>query len=318
MKYLLVAALLLMPAQAWSCSCFGTSSIEETIATHPNLVEAKAVSVAANEATLQVTRVLKGSAASSTIQIVGSMCYASLYPELMEPQHTYVLPLGEPTAGKEAQREPKVGEVTVTVGEPKEGEYQTPGCAESGFELVDGKLYTFEQTTGAHRQLRLYGSYLHFERWRPAAEVLAMTWLFFLTSLEIAAERMGPVVALIVLGLCVALAVVFVRLASEQRRKLMVLVVALPALWFLIGLWGGVFRYPDLSTHPPLHDPGWQSFPPLIGLCLFFSFAAIYIRRVPVARVFTVGYSVVNAYFAVIMCLLSVMAINGVRPSPWM
>ena len=71
----------------------------------------------------------------------------------MEPQHTYVLPLGEPAAGKEAQRERKVGEVTVTVGELKEGQYQTPGCAESGFELVDGKLYTFEQTTGVRRQL---------------------------------------------------------------------------------------------------------------------------------------------------------------------
>jgi hypothetical protein len=145
-----------------------------------------------------------------------------------------------------------------------------------------------------------------------------MTWLLFLTSLEIFAERMGPVVTLVVLGLCIALAAVFVRLPQEQRRRSMALILALPALWLLIGLWGGVFRHPDLSTNQPFQDFGWQCIPPMIGLVLFFSFAAIYIRRVPVARVFAVGYSLVNAYFAVMMCLLSVMAINGIAPSPWM
>ena len=48
MKYLLAATLMLMSAQAWSCSCFGISSIRETIATNPNLVEVQAVSVSAN------------------------------------------------------------------------------------------------------------------------------------------------------------------------------------------------------------------------------------------------------------------------------
>ena len=59
MRYLLVVALLLTSAQAWSCSCFGTSSIEKTIATHPNLVEAQVLSASGSEATLRVTRVLK-------------------------------------------------------------------------------------------------------------------------------------------------------------------------------------------------------------------------------------------------------------------
>jgi hypothetical protein len=76
---------------------------------------------------------------------------------------------------------------------------------------------------------------------------------------------------------------------------------------------GNLFRYPELSAGQPLHDLGWQSFPALIGLILFSSFAAIYIRRVPVARVFAVAYSLMNPYFAVMMCLLSVMAINGVQ-----
>ena len=59
MRYLLVVALLLTSAQAWSCSCLGTSSIEKTIATHPNLVEAQVLSASGSEATLRVTRVLK-------------------------------------------------------------------------------------------------------------------------------------------------------------------------------------------------------------------------------------------------------------------
>ena len=318
MKYLLAAMMLLMSAQAWSCGCFGISSIRETIATYPNLVEVQAVSVSANEATLRVTRVLKGTVSSSTVQVGQWMCYASLYPELMKPQHTYVLPLGAPALGKGPLEVSRAGEAIATVDGPKEGEYEMPGCAESGFELVGDKLYTFEPTTGAHRRLQVYGAYSHFLRWRPVSEVLAMSWLVFLTSLEIFAERMGPVVTLIVLGLCIALAVVFVRLAPEQRRRLKALILTLPALWLLIGLWGGLFRYPDLSTDHPSHDLGWQCVPPIIGLAVFFCFAAIHIRRVPVARVFAVGYSLVNAYFAVMMCLLSVMAINGIAPSPWM
>jgi hypothetical protein len=318
MKYLFAATFLLMSGQVWSCSCFGTSSIRETIATHPNLVEVQAVSVSGNEATLRVTRVLKGTVSSNTIQVGHWMCYASLYPELMKPQHTYVLPLGEPAAGKDPLEVPRAGEAIATIDGAKKGEYEMPGCAESGFELVDDKLYTFEPTTGAQRRLQLYDEYSHFLRWRPVSEILAMTWLFFLTSLEIFAERMGPVVTLIVLGLGIALAVVFVRLAPEQRRRLKALIRTLPALWLLIGLWGGLFRYPDLSTDQPLHDLGWQCVPPMIGLVVFFCFAAIHIRRVPVARVFAVGYSLVNAYFAVMMCLLSVMAINGIAPSPWM
>jgi hypothetical protein len=121
MKYLPAATLLIMSAQAWSCSCFGTSSIRETIATHPNLVEVQAVSVSGNEATLRVTRVLKGTVSPSTIQVGHWMCYACLYPELMKPQHTYVLPLGEPAAGKDPLEVPRAGEAIATIDGAKEG-----------------------------------------------------------------------------------------------------------------------------------------------------------------------------------------------------
>jgi hypothetical protein len=137
MKYLLAATLLLMSGQAWSCTCFGTSSIRQTIATHPNLVEVQAVSVSAREATLRVTRVLNGTVSSSIIQVGQWMRYASLYPELMKPQHTYVLPLGEPAVGKHPLEVPRAGEAIATGDGAKEGEYEMPGCAGSGFELVD-------------------------------------------------------------------------------------------------------------------------------------------------------------------------------------
>jgi hypothetical protein len=102
-----------------------------------------------------------------------------------------------------------------------------PGCAESGFEFVDGKLYTFEPTTGAERQLQRYGDYSHFLRWRPVTEVRAMLWFFFLTSLEIVAERMGPLFTLILLALSIFVpAVMFVRLGSERRRRLIAFVFA--------------------------------------------------------------------------------------------
>jgi hypothetical protein len=87
-------------ARAWACSCYRTTSIEETIAIHPNLVEAEAVSVTGNEATLRITRMLKGKIDSSTIAVGQQMCFASLYPEMMKPKHTYVLPLGRPVAGQ--------------------------------------------------------------------------------------------------------------------------------------------------------------------------------------------------------------------------
>ena len=214
-------ALLLISARAWSCTCFGTSSIEETIATHPNLVEARVLSTSVSEATLRVTRILKGRVTSSDIQVGHWMCYASLYPELMKPNHTYVLPLGEPAPDRYSPEETGPGAVNTSGGDAKPGEYEMPSCAETGFELVGGKLYTFEQTTGADRRLQRYGEYSHFLRWRPVTETMAMLWFFFLTSLEIVAERTGPVFTLILLALSIfAPAVMFVRLGAERRRRL--------------------------------------------------------------------------------------------------
>ena len=135
---------------AWSCSCFGTASIEETIAEQPVLVEGQVVSLEqvtskeygtqVHSVTLKVIKKLKGVVSSDTVTVEHWMCYASLYPELMKIGHTYILPLSEPSGGR----------------------YQLAGCAHSGMELISGKLYTFEQTKGIERRLQFYKNYPEF------------------------------------------------------------------------------------------------------------------------------------------------------------
>ena len=94
------------------------------------------------DVTVQVTRVLKGSLNRKTVTVQHSMCYASLYPELMEVGHTYVVP----------------------VEETSDGRMEMAHCAHSGFELVDGKLFTFEQTVLEKRRLQFYKNYASFLR----------------------------------------------------------------------------------------------------------------------------------------------------------
>jgi len=146
-----LAVMLFISAKAWPCSCIGIASIEETVSSLPLLVEAEVVSLERTDspqygpqvlsATLRVVRVLKGSVSSATITIEQLMCYASLYPELMKMRHIYVLPLSE----------------------PQNGRYAMAMCARSGMELINGKLYTFEQTRGSRRRLQFYMKYSDFQ-----------------------------------------------------------------------------------------------------------------------------------------------------------
>lgn len=150
MKHLLLLLLLVLPAEAWACSCLGTASIEETIASHPILVEAHVVSLEevnspkygrqVLSATLRVRKVLKGSVTTESIVVEHLMCYASLHPDLMKLEHVYVLPLRTSVTGRHA----------------------LAGCAHSGMELADGNLYTFEPAKGAQRRLQFYKKYSRF------------------------------------------------------------------------------------------------------------------------------------------------------------
>ncbi len=142
MRYLFIVLLLGMSSNAWSCSCIRTASIEEAIAGQPILVEAQVVSFGQDGATLRVRKVLKGAVAEDTILVGDSMCYESLDLRLMELQHTYILPLSAPTNGL----------------------YELVGCAQSGLELADGRLYKFGDTSGPRWRLRFYKRYSDFQR----------------------------------------------------------------------------------------------------------------------------------------------------------
>jgi hypothetical protein len=98
--------------------------------------------------TLRVKNVLKGETAAETIVLNHGMCYSSLYPDLMKAQHTYVLPLAAPVKGR----------------------YEMAHCSHSGMELIDGKLYTFEeQATGKDRQLKFYKPYSALQHMFPSS-----------------------------------------------------------------------------------------------------------------------------------------------------
>lgn len=129
----------------------GISSIEEVIASQPILIEGKVVSIErvtsreygtqVHSVTLKVIKQLKGKVSTDTVVIEHLMCYVSLDLELMKIGHTYVLPLAEPI---------------------NLGRHRLAGCAHSGMELISGKLYTFEQTSGIERRHQFYKNYTDF------------------------------------------------------------------------------------------------------------------------------------------------------------
>ena len=146
MKFLSALILLLAFNTGWACSCMKIASIEDAIERMPILVEAQVVSLnqaPTISATLNVKRVLKGKVSSDAITVEHWMCYVSLFPDMMEVGHTYVLPLGAPTDGR----------------------YGMATCSHSGMELVGDKLYTFEITNNSGgRKRQFHAKYSNFVR----------------------------------------------------------------------------------------------------------------------------------------------------------
>lgn len=151
MKYLVASMMLFCSMNAWACSCLNISSIEETIATYPVLVEAQVLSLEqtismeygtlVHSAKLKVLRTLKSPIAIQVITVEASPCSSSLDINLMKLGHTYILPLSMPIKG---------------------WKFEMAGCAHSGMELVSGKLYTFEQDKWPNRRLQFYKNYSDF------------------------------------------------------------------------------------------------------------------------------------------------------------
>jgi hypothetical protein len=109
--------------------------------------------------------------------------------------------------------------------------------------------------------------------------------------------------------LAVLVAVGFVRQQAGTRRRLLSLVVALPAIWILMGLWGAVFWFD--WAHPKTPNPRWITYPPLAALFLSLMAVAYFCIRLRGARTFAAAYGLINIYFTLSMYLLSEMAVTG-------
>ena len=291
-RFLLCATLVALSGPVLACSCWGTASIETTIATQPLLVEGRVVSLEEAGATLHVTRVLKGSVPSNTIKIQDSGCYQSLSTSMMELGATYILPLPQEADG-------------LYEFQASNGRHVMAGCAESALKLLDGKLYTFEQTEGVERRPRLFAEYSSFVRWNPLSEGLAVFGEFLAAAVSIVLGWIGPAGVFLLWILCIGIAVSFGRSPAAQRRQRMVTLITFPLFWLLIGIWGAIFRldlFPDAEVFRPWD---WRVYPPLIGLILFVAMAVTRVARAAGSWAFTVAYGVLNGYLVVMMCLLA-------------
>lgn len=169
MKCLTLTLLLfVLSTKAWACSCFGIASIDKVIARSPILVEGQVVArkevnskeygLQVHSVTLQIKKQLKGNISTKNIVVYHTMCYVSLYLELMKVGHVYVLPLELMEAGNIDTFRPD---------SPEYEQYQLAMCAHSGMEFIDGKLYTFEHSekgNGLERELKFYKEYINFQR----------------------------------------------------------------------------------------------------------------------------------------------------------
>lgn len=110
---------------------------------------------------------------------------------------------------------------------------------------------------------------------------------------------------LLLLGMVVSLR----RAPKGSWRRLLPVIVALPAIWIFVGLWAGMFWYD--WAHPGPRNPAWVVFPVIIAPWLSILIAGFFLIRIAGVRLFTACYAVVNLYFTLAICLLAGMAISG-------
>ena len=87
------------------------------------------------------------------------------------------------------------------------------------------------------------------------------------------------------------------------------MMLALPTIWILIGLWGGLFWFDAKVSKPPISD--WYFFPLVTGLVAYLASVAFFAWRLKGLRWIAAGYSLLNLYFTLFMYALSAMAISG-------
>ena len=109
----------------------------------------------------------------------------------------------------------------------------------------------------------------------------------------------------------VGLVLTFPRKDAAARRRLPVFLIGLPVTWLLIGLWGGLY-WCDWPHTTNQCAPTWKHNGPSIGMLLFVVTTGAFFWRARGARAFAVLYTIINAYFAFVMYVMSGMAVTGV------
>ncbi len=138
-----------LSSKAMACSCAWIASIGEEIEFRPVLVQAQVTQLDVSDdppdrkwvrgARMKVISVLKGKVPDSEIYVEQLVCYASVTPSDMKVGQVFILPL-----------------------DGKDGHYGLGGCAHTGLELIDGKLYTYEPAKEGGRERRFYMTHSEF------------------------------------------------------------------------------------------------------------------------------------------------------------
>jgi hypothetical protein len=87
------------------------------------------------------------------------------------------------------------------------------------------------------------------------------------------------------------------------------LVLSLPAIWILIGLWGGWWWREWERKAPP--NPEWVQFPVIAALFLEIALAILLVWWLRGVRPLVAAYSLLNVYFTLWIAFLAGMAISG-------
>jgi hypothetical protein len=135
----------------------------------------------------------------------------------------------------------------------------------------------------------------------------AFAWFLYQSS---AVGGLGTALFWIPFLLSIAsLAFAFHHSDYETRPKFWFLL-ALPAMWIFIGLWGGYF-WIDWAKKPFVPNPAWVLLPVRWGIWVFLLLGIAAVAYLQGGRWFAAIFFVINLYFMLSMLLLSGMAITG-------
>jgi hypothetical protein len=100
----------------------------------------------------------------------------------------------------------------------------------------------------------------------------------------------------------------FMKQDAASRKALLPPILILPTIWICMGLWDGFF-FVDLRH--PVSNPAWVGHALTVAAALFIVATGFYIWRLAGARLFVIGYALMNLYFTIAMWFLGEMAISG-------